>query len=157
MVIGYPKDIVRPHKFADGQDAMGTPAANEHRENKTGYLAGRKQNAELRGSPHGGTNPTVHSKATERYGRDGSRLDSPHGSTGQQPAVLQGRQMSSGIHSRDAHAPGKPVHQTVGHAVDGSGRWTDPSYPNASKGRQSPEHIHRPGTQSRPSGRTSTK
>lgn len=58
---------------------------------------------------------------------------------------------------RDTHPPGKLAVQQVGIATDGSGKHTEPAYANRSKGRKSPERIHRPGTESKPSGRTITK
>jgi hypothetical protein len=88
-------DAVRPGSFSDGQPRDGTPAGNEHRSPaaNAGYLdaSARAHRAEEGSQPYPSqSNPTVHSKATKRYGRDGSKLSgATYKSPGDQPAPQQ--------------------------------------------------------------------
>lgn len=116
-----------------------------------GYADGVTYRANLRGDPIR-DNPTVHSKGMENAAKAGFKPSDPR--NGAQPAKLYGRDLPSGIHSKDAHSPGKPVRTQVGHATDGSGKYTQASFPNTAKVA---DGIHKPGTESKPSGRTITK
>jgi hypothetical protein len=98
-------------------------------------------------------NPKVSSKGGRNAGANGFKPSDPR--QGKQPAKIEQRDLPSGIHSRDVHKPGKLVHETVGHLPGGG--WANPTHPNASQGKLDPSHIHRPGTESKPSGRTITK
>jgi hypothetical protein len=86
--------IIRPHKYADGQEVDGTPAnrpafkyptAKEHvaMQRGTPYNAA-DPNKDVRASVNGPNNPAVHSKNTKRYGHNPTSGDI-HGSTGVQP------------------------------------------------------------------------
>ena len=70
---GAKPTVVRPGRYPNGDEIMGTPQSNVHGRVKDGYLsaAQRKQQAALRGDPIR-DNPTVHSKATKRYGNNPS-------------------------------------------------------------------------------------
>lgn len=69
-------------------------------------------------------NPTVTSKATGKYGVDGSKVDFPYSSTGQQPADMR-RHLAGELHSDSpiTHVGTitTPHVETVGHQPDGSG------------------------------------
>ena len=96
-------------------------------------------------------NPKVSSKGARNAARNGFKPSDPR--NGKQPASIHARDLPSGIHSRDAHPPGRLIHETVGHLPGGG--WKDPSHQNA--GKVAHESIHRPGTESKPSGRTITR
>lgn len=102
---GYPKNWVTPR----GPTGHGSPANSTSREN-----------------------PTVHSKATRRYGHDGGKAAFPHSSTGHQPTKPDAQEFS-GPAAAVGLQPGKPVSKTVGHAPDGSGRFIEPTHPNTGK------------------------
>jgi hypothetical protein len=60
------------------------------------------------------------SKAVRRYGKDGARLDSTHGSTGGHEAHES--EIAPSIPARHIGHIGPPRSEVVGHAPDGSGR-----------------------------------
>lgn len=96
---GPKPDIVRPGRYADGQNVDGTPAGRESTKAASrSYADGKAYRADPRGEtsrgltgrPAGeGPNPSVQSKAVRRYGVDGSQLHATHSSTGRQPGAQQ--------------------------------------------------------------------
>jgi len=66
------------------------------------------------------------SKAVRRYGKDGSRLDSTHGSTGGHAAHES--EIAPSIAARHVGHIGPARVEQVGHAVDGSGRFISPTF-----------------------------
>ncbi|MGH9643440.1 MAG: hypothetical protein ACRD3Q_13575 [Terriglobales bacterium] len=139
-----PPDVVRPSHYADGQDQAGTPPGRESTvAGRRAYADGAAYRQDLRGSTSRGTtgrpeskgpNPTVHSKSTKRYGRDGSRLEgATHKSTGDQPAPLdRSDEVPASLPAH--HMPGGTAHtEVVGFAPDGSGRHIPASHPNTQR------------------------
>ena len=61
------------------------------------------------------------SKAVRRYGKDGSRLDSTHGSTGGH--VAHESEIAPSIAPRHVGHIGPPRSEVVGHDPSGSGKW----------------------------------
>jgi hypothetical protein len=74
-------------------------------------------------------NPTVHSKATRRYGRNPTGED-VHGSTGEQPATLERRPLPGSVPAKTQTdtVPSSGLVSTVGYAPDGSGKFVLPDY-----------------------------
>jgi hypothetical protein len=70
-------------------------------------------------------NPSM-SKAVRRYGVNGSRLDSTHGSTGGHEAHES--EIAPSIAPRHVGRIGEARTEVVGHAPDGSGKWLSPSF-----------------------------
>jgi len=70
-------------------------------------------------------NPSM-SKAVRRYGVNGSRLDSTHGSTGGHEAHES--EIAPSIAPRHVGRIGEARTEVVGHAPDGSGRWLSPTH-----------------------------
>jgi hypothetical protein len=66
------------------------------------------------------------SKAVRRYGVNGSRLDSTHGSTGGHEAHES--EIAPSIAPRHVGRIGKARTEVVGHATDGSGKWLSPTH-----------------------------
>jgi hypothetical protein len=92
IVSGSKTDVVRPGKWGDGQDRMGTPSGAEHTgAGKQGYLgaAGHAHRAALRGDPYGPNNPAVMSKSDKRYGKNATH--------GEQPATQERRPLPPSI------------------------------------------------------------
>jgi hypothetical protein len=66
------------------------------------------------------------SKAVRRYGKDGSRLDAPHGSTGRSHIEKPDRDpdpLPASMAPRHVGHIGAARAEVVGHAPDGSGKW----------------------------------
>src|ERR1700727_1414215 len=122
-------EIIRPGKHADGQDRDGTPARQEITKaanSPYNSAAARRYRLALHGigdkGTDGGTfgssnNPTVHSKATKRYGKDGSKLEGPtFKSTGEQPAPMhRGSELAARLRGRDVSRAGTIKSQIAGH------------------------------------------
>jgi len=72
----------------------------------------------------------VHSKNTKRYGAQGSKSDFPEASTGENPATIERREVAPSIAARShtERVPLSGVVKQVGHATDGSGRFSHPDY-----------------------------
>lgn len=117
-------EIIRPGTFGDGLPQGGVPAGREStRASSSRYedKESHKYRADYRGDEARGltgglegrgTDPTVHSKSTRRYGHDGSRLpNATYRSTGHQPAPQQ----------RDEVAPSSP-HRSQPRATEHSER-----------------------------------
>jgi hypothetical protein len=71
------------------------------------------------------------SKAVRRYGKDGSRLDAPHGSTGRSHIEKPDRDpdpLPASLPARTRGHIGAARVEQVGHAADGSGKWIAPSF-----------------------------
>jgi hypothetical protein len=66
------------------------------------------------------------SKAVRRYGVNGSRLDSTHGSTGGHEAHES--DIAPSIAPRHVGRIGEARTEVVGHAPDGSGKWLSPTH-----------------------------
>jgi hypothetical protein len=75
-----------------------------------------------------GDNPPVSSKATKRYGSQGSKSDFPDSSTGENPARIHRDELPASSGARHIGRIGPPRIEQVGHAVDGSGRWISPTH-----------------------------
>lgn len=116
-------------------------------------MANNRVSSWPRASTHGApaqstprSNPQTHSKATRRYGTDGSKGNFPNSSTGSNPARPVGLPGRVGV-SRE-HPVMAPRGESVGHATDGSGKFRQPSYPLRSKGAAGePQHhqtVHAP-------------
>jgi hypothetical protein len=68
------------------------------------------------------------SKAVRRYGKDGARLDSTHGSTGQgriDKVDREGAGVAPSVGARHVGHIGQPNTRQVGYSTDGSGRWLE--------------------------------
>jgi hypothetical protein len=153
-------EIIRPGKHTDGQNRDGTPPRPEITKaanSEYTSAAARKYRNALRGigdkGTDGGTfgssnNPIVHSKATKRYGADGSKLDgATFKSTGSQPAPMhRGSELAARLRGRDVSKAGTIKSQIVGHAPDGSGHWIEASHPNSSKGKHTGHANESPRT-----------
>jgi len=98
--------VIRPGVYSNGLPQMGVPAGREStRASSSRYedKESHKYRADYRGDEARGltgalegrgTDPTVHSKNTRRYGHDGSRLEgATFKSTGTQPAPQQRDQL----------------------------------------------------------------
>lgn len=70
------------------------------------------------------------SKAVRRYGVNGARLDSAHGSTGGHEAHES--DIAPSIGARHIGGPAKPHSEIVGHDPI-TGKWRDPTHPNAER------------------------
>lgn len=66
------------------------------------------------------------SKAVRRYGKDGARLDSAHGSTGGH--VAHESDIAPSVAARHRGHIGPARTEVVGHAPDGSGRWLETTH-----------------------------
>jgi hypothetical protein len=145
-------EIVRPGKYGDGQDKMGTPEGAMHTTARDGRYtdpeAIRLRNAArgvgdrgLSGGVFGeATNPTVHSKNTKRYGRDGVKLEgAAFKSTGEQPApLIRGSELAARLRAKDVSRPGEIKSEVVG--VTGGG-FKYPSYENSKNHRHTGDHV----------------
>jgi hypothetical protein len=147
------REIVRPGKYADGQDKMGTPEGAMH----TTASSGRYDDAEairLRNAARGvgdrglsgGTfgksdNPTVNSKGRRndaRFGKFG--LDSPvYRSLGEQPApLIRGSELAARLRAKDVSRGGIIKGEVVG--VTGGG-FKYPSYKNSAAHKHTGDYV----------------
>jgi hypothetical protein len=79
-------------------------------------------------STFGVDNHPVQSKATRRYGEQGSKSDFPEASTGQNPARIHVDELPASAEARHVGRIGPARIEQVGHATDGSGRWLSPTH-----------------------------
>ena len=139
-------EVVRPGQHADGSERMGTPSEHVHDGSATrkGYAdpAGQKYREALRPAPYSTNNAEVHSKNVRRYGKDGSKGNFPHSSTGEQPASLyRSGPASSALAAASRGGPANVVPETVGHVPNSGGKFKHASHSNASMGLHGGMHA----------------
>lgn len=138
--------IARPGASSDGQPRDGTPAGRESTtagsstyssKASQAYRAGLRGDTDvgLAGSKREsvGPNPQVGSKATRKYGIDGSKLPgATNASTGTQPVLAADRsaKLPGALPARDRQA-GKMTSEHVGYRADGS--FKEQTHPNTGK------------------------
>jgi hypothetical protein len=140
IVSGPQSEIVRPGRYADGQDQNGTPASNQHHSGaaNAGYLdrSAVAHRASEGSQPYPTeSNPRVSSKNDKRYGRDGSKLSgATFKSTGGQPAGQQRDQIAPSW-APTAKERATPHSERVGWV---NGKYVAPTHPNM--GKHDPGH-----------------
>jgi hypothetical protein len=120
IVSGSKTDVVRPGKWSDGQDRMGTPAGAEHTgAGKQRYADGVKYRAGLRGVERPQSNDRVSSKGARNARRDGFTPTDPRQPS--QPGTLERRDLPPSLppETRTDRVPLGGVSRRVGFVGDG--------------------------------------
>lgn len=133
-------EVVRPGHYGDGQAMEGTPDRSGEK-----FPTAEQHNMALRGERYGAhDNAPVSSKSTKRYGHNPT-TGAIQGSTGENPAEQERRQLEGAILARTANPPAKAVTETLGYFD----RPTQPNTGHTTGGVHPTVHIDPRGTQAK--------